>query len=482
MRKSISNMYFTATAVLLIAGILVMGLVQMYLSVSYFVDERQEALTSVVEVAARQVSRLEPDEPLPRLDTDELDEMGERLELIGDTSASTLLMADADGRILLAVGAPGASGKTLPAELLDKAAGGETCFTTDTLGGIYSEKYYTAARMLTDAGGHVRGYIAASTTASATNAYVADMFSTFVLSAGLMLLISSILSAVFTNRLTSPMRHIAEAARKFGSGDFSVRVPVEGDDEVAQLALTFTNMASNLESIDSSRSNFMGNIAHELRTPMTSIKGFVDGMMDGTIPPELHRHYLGVVSGEVGRLTRLIQNMLDISKLEAGEYKVNARSYDVWESITGAALAAEQRIENGSIQIEGLVPDRTFVYADPDLVHQVVSNLLDNAIKFTPEGGTIRFGVRKAGGEVTVSLWNTGAGIAPEALPFVFDRFFKEDRSRGLNAKGSGLGLHICKVLVGLSGGKIWADSREGEWCMFCFTLPADPPRRSRGK
>ena len=90
--------------------------------------------------------------------------------------------------------------------------------------------------------------------------------------------------------------------------------------------------------------------------------------------------------------------------------------------------------------------------------------------------------MRKAGGEVTVSLWNTGAGIAPEALPFVFDRFFKEDRSRGLNAKGSGLGLHICKVLVGLSGGKIWADSREGEWCMFCFTLPADPPRRARGK
>ena len=481
MRKTISNMYFATTAILLVAGITVMGFVQMYLSMSYFVSERKSALSSVVQVAAKQVSLLQQGEDLPQLSEEDRDRMQRAIGIVSETSDSSLLLADAQGNVVLAAGFDQALGAQIPRNVLDQMVGGQKAmFDSGTLGGVYDKGQYTAGCVLTDAAGQVRGYAFASSNISALNGYVADMFSTFILSAGLMLLISSLLSVVFTTRLTLPLRRIAEAARKFGAGDFSTRVPVEGEDEVAQLAVTFNNMAANLEAIDSSRSNFMGNIAHELRTPMTSVKGFVDGMLDGTIPPELYNHYLGVVSQEVGRLTRLIQNMLDISKLEAGEYQVNARSYDVWESITGAALAAEQRIESGKIQIQGLVPERTMVYADPDLVHQVVYNLLDNAIKFTPEEGVIRFGVTRSGGQVTVSIWNTGPGIAPEALPFVFDRFFKEDRSRGLNTRGSGLGLHICKVLVNLSGGKIWVESQEGEWCRFSFTLPAEGAKKGR--
>ena len=481
MRKTISNMYFATTAILLVAGITVMGFVQMYLSMSYFVGERKSALSGVVQVAAKQVSLLQQGEDLPQLSEEDRDRMQRAIGIVSETSDSSLLLADAQGNVVLAAGFDQALGAQIPRNVLDQMVGGQKAmFDSGTLGGVYDKGQYTAGCVLTDAAGQVRGYAFASSNISALNGYVADMFSTFILSAGLMLLISSLLSVVFTTRLTLPLRRIAEAARKFGAGDFSTRVPVEGEDEVAQLAVTFNNMAANLEAIDSSRSNFMGNIAHELRTPMTSVKGFVDGMLDGTIPPELYNHYLGVVSQEVGRLTRLIQNMLDISKLEAGEYQVNARSYDVWESITGAALAAEQRIESGKIQIQGLVPERTMVYADPDLVHQVVYNLLDNAIKFTPEEGVIRFGVTRSGGQVTVSIWNTGPGIAPEALPFVFDRFFKEDRSRGLNTRGSGLGLHICKVLVNLSGGKIWVESQEGEWCRFSFTLPAEGAKKGR--
>ena len=481
MRKTISNVYFATTAILLVAGITVMGFVQMYLSMSYFVGERKSALSGVVQVAAKQVSLLQQGEDLPQLSEEDRDRVQRAIGIVSETSDSSLLLADAQGNVVLAAGFDQALGAQIPRNVLDQMAGGQKAmFDSGTLGGVYDKGQYTAGCVLTDAAGQVRGYAFASSNISALNGYVADMFSTFILSAGLMLLISSLLSVVFTTRLTLPLRRIAEAARKFGAGDFSTRVPVEGEDEVAQLAVTFNNMAANLEAIDSSRSNFMGNIAHELRTPMTSIKGFVDGMLDGTIPPELYNHYLGVVSQEVGRLTRLIQNMLDISKLEAGEYQVNARSYDVWESITGAALAAEQRIESGKIQIQGLVPERTMVYADPDLVHQVVYNLLDNAIKFTPEEGIIRFGVTRSGGQVTVSIWNTGPGIAPEALPFVFDRFFKEDRSRGLNTRGSGLGLHICKVLVNLSGGKIWVESQEGEWCRFSFTLPAEGAKKGR--
>ena len=198
-------------------------------------------------------------------------------------------------------------------------------------------------------------------------------------------------------------------------------------------------------------------------------------MLDGTIPPESRDHYLGIVSQEVGRLTRLIKNMLDITKLEAGEYKVNAIAYDIWESITSVAFGVEPRLVEKRVQLTGFAPTKTMVQADPDLVYQVLYNLVDNAIKFCDEGGEMRFSVTQGKGFVTVGVRNTGAGIARDSLPYIFDRFYKEDKSRGLNAAGSGLGLHICKVLVNLSGGKIWVDSHENEYTEFFFTLPTPP-------
>ena len=242
--------------------------------------------------------------------------------------------------------------------------------------------------------------------------------------------------------------------------------------ELADFATTFNNMAARLQTIDNSRGQFMGNIAHELRTPMTTIKGFIDGMLDGTIPQEETKHYLGIVSQETGRLARLVQNMLDITKLEAGEVPIHAQTYDLWKTVTDVVLSDEQRIEDGKIDIQGLGGDPLPIYADPDFVHQVVYNIVDNAIKFTPAGGTISFAAERHGNMVEVRIENTGAGIAPEALPFVFERFYKEDRSRGMNTRGSGLGLHICKILINLSGGQIHAESEEGKWCRFVFTLP----------
>lgn len=478
-KKSISSMYFSTTAALLVASTAVLCVIQMYLVTGYFKSDKHEALNDVMNIAEAQV-KCAPEVWSAIVEHPALAQaVQENMALISETSSTTIFITDMEGRIVLC--SDGAScpnyGKRLPESVLSKAASDDDFFETGNLDGLLDNRCYTVGRLVENMG-RPMGYVFALTSAESMKVFVSDMFSSFILAAGLMLLASSILAIFFTNRLTNPLRRISEAARRFGSGDFSVRVPVDGDDEVSQLAVTFNTMARNLETIDSSRASFMGNIAHELRTPMTSIKGFIDGMLDGTIPDDMREHYLGLVSREVGRLTRLIQNMLDISKLEAGEYRVNAQVYDVWDSVMSVAFSAEQRIEDHHIQIEGLNPKRTNVYADQDLVYQVVYNILDNAIKFTPDGGTIRFGVQKSGGFVTISIRNTGEGIAKDALPFVFDRFYKEDRSRGLNTKGSGLGLHICKVLVGLSGGKLWAESEEGQWCQFSFTLPCDPPNR----
>ena len=483
-QRSISTLVFNAIATILLIGIFIMGTAQMVFTVRYFHTERHQALTDAVNLAVAQSMQLLLRTDTPdtvdelRLDEEVTDQIEQRVELIGSSSSVVLTLLDTGGNVILCSNRSILmEGVAVQPDCLAQMDTREGYFGIGDLDGVLAGRYYTAGKAAYGRENQVVGYVIASSSAAGLASYMGDIFSSFILSAGLMLLLASILSIVITGRLTMPLRHIAEAARRFGSGDFSARAPADKScEEISQLADTFNTMARNLEASDSSRSQFMGNIAHELRTPMTSIKGFVDGMLDGTIPPELYSHYLELVSQEAGRLTRLIQNMLDITKLEAGEYKADARLYDIWNTITGVVFAAEKRIEDGKVKIEGLAPDPVMVYADPDLVHQVLSNLVDNALKFTPEGGIIRFGVQKSGVRVIISVWNSGPGIAKEALPFVFDRFYKEDKSRGLNVKGSGLGLHICKVLVSLSGGKIWAESQEGEWCRFCFSLPAEGP------
>ena len=350
-----------------------------------------------------------------------------------------------------------------------------------SLDGVLTEKSYVSVRHMQDAQGNNSGYLFLCSSGARLTDFKEEFWSNFFFSACIMLLCASVLTSFLMRKLTDPLQKITDAAQRFGGGDFSVRVEgVEGEGEVVDLARTFNQMAENIQSNDNSRGQFMGNIAHELRTPMTTIKGFVDGILDGTIPPDMQNHYLQLVSEETGRLARLIQNMLDLSKLESGEYQVNARMFNIWETLTGVALSAEQRINDGMIDLEGLTMDeKVLVYADPDLIHQVAYNILDNAIKFTPAGGTIKFHVEKLGPEVEISIWNSGQGISPEALPYVFQRFYKEDRSRGLHARGAGLGLNICKVLVNLSGGQIRVESQQGEWCQFVFTLPATPPNPS---
>ena len=411
---------------------------------------------------------------------DELDALSTKLEIIGESAEAYLFFTDNDGRVMIASSPDKLESLTVPEEMMEKidASDADYYHVFGTLGGMLDGKSYITVSEMRNENGQPSGYLFLCSSGEQLTQFKQQFWSNFLLSACVMLLCASILTKILMRQLTDPLQKVTDAAQRFGGGDLSVRVEgVEGEGEAADLARTFNRMADNIQMNDNSRGQFMGNIAHELRTPMTTIKGFVDGILDGTIPPEMQNHYLQLVSEETGRLARLIQNMLDLSKLESGEYQVNARMFNIWETITGVALSAEQRINDGMIDIDGLTMDeKVLVYADPDLIHQVVYNLLDNAIKFTPAGGTIRFGVEKLGPEAEISIWNSGQGISPEALPYVFQRFYKEDRSRGLHARGAGLGLNICKVLVNLSGGQIRVESQQGEWCRFVFTLPTVAP------
>lgn len=473
-RNTISREFFSTIAVVLVLGLSVMCAIQTALSAAYFVQERCTALNDILNGASKLCEKFAEDgSVLTRpLDNEQARENARNgFDLFTTSSGAVLFVADENGDILLHTGSEDFTEQPIPADMLAEMDTGDNIFKTGTLGGVYSGKYYTAGRRV-EVGGYT-GYLFAASPMTALASYMRDMLAMFGISAAAILLLCSLLCWVLAKRITGPIEDISEAARRLGSGDFTARAPVDGCVELADFATTFNNMAARLQTIDNSRGQFMGNIAHELRTPMTTIKGFIDGMLDGTIPPEETKHYLGIVSQETGRLARLVQNMLDITKLEAGEVPVHAQTYDLWKTVTDVVLSDEQRIEDGKIDIRGLGGDPLLIYADPDFVHQVVYNIVDNAIKFTPAGGTISFAAERRGNMVEVRIENTGAGIAPEALPFVFERFYKEDRSRGMNTRGSGLGLHICKILVNLSGGQIHAESEEGNWCRFVFTLPA---------
>ena len=482
MRKSISVAFFSMMSTLLVAGIVLMGCSEWVLFKSYFAKDRYETLDQVVGVAERTAQYLVQKAALP--EGEELEMLNTKLEIIGESAEAYLFFTDNDGSVMLASnpdmlndGAVDIDFRTSANAAADPD-GGERYHLFSDLEGTLTEKSYIAVVQLVDSQSYPSGWLFLCSSGEQLKEFKQQFWSNFLLSACIMLLCASILTQMLMRRLTDPLQKVTDAAQRFGGGDLSVRVEgVEGEGEVADLARTFNTMADNIQSNDNARGQFMGNIAHELRTPMTTIKGFIDGILDGTIPPDMQNHYLQLVSEETGRLARLIQNMLDLSKLESGEYQVNARMFNIWETLTGVALSAEQRINDGMIDIDGLTMDeKVLVYADPDLIHQVAYNLLDNAIKFTPAGGTIRFGVERLGPEVEVSIWNSGQGISPEALPYVFQRFYKEDQSRGLHARGAGLGLNICKVLVNLSGGQIRVESKQGEWCRFVFTLPVQPP------
>ena len=474
--RSIRYYFFTSITTVLVASVLVMGLIQTWLSTNYFRSEKDKQLRQVVDVVAGSVhaGNLFP-----------AGEDADTLSYMAEVTRTVLFITDTGGNVEIVTGGNiQPQGAKVPDELLAALVESGSFSGVGRLGGLFPTNYYISGVPLIDSSNRLTGFIFAATDTSTLQVYIIDTMSTFVLSAAIVLFVSSVLALVLTNRTINPIRQLSNAAKRFAEGDYSARVPVEGDDELATLSVTFNEMANSVEATDISRRSFMGNIAHELRTPMTTIKGFIDGMIDGTIPVEQRDKYLAVVSDEVGRLARLTKNMLDISRLEAGEYQPDNTVFDIWDPITAVMIGAEKRIEDKIISIEGMEhEDAAMVLADADFVHQVLYNLVDNAIKFADDGGTIGITVGTVKGQVNICIKNSGSAIEAEALAHVFDRFYKADKSRGVNARGAELGLHISKVLVGLMGGRIWAESDPAGWSTFTFSLPAATVKKPlRGK
>ncbi len=274
--------------------------------------------------------------------------------------------------------------------------------------------------------------------------------------------------------ITKPLGEMQEVTEHFARGDFEYKAD-EGyrKRDFRDFAKALNKMAYELKIDDEAQKSFIANVSHELKTPMTSIGGFIDGILDGTIPPEEEKKYLSIVSSEVKRLSRMVVSMLNISKIEAGEIQLSETRYDVGKQIFETLLSFEKKIDEKNIEIIGFEKMQgVIIEADRDLIQQVIYNLFDNAVKFTPENGQITVEAYSNNESTTVKIRNSGAGVSEEEIARIFERFYKVDKSRSFDTKGVGLGLYIVKTIINMHEGEISASSKQGEYTEFSFEIP----------
>ena len=305
-----------------------------------------------------------------------------------------------------------------------------------------------------------------------------DMLEMIMFAMVLALVIAFVLSYIFARYISTPLKQMRDMAKNIAKGNFSARITAVGDDEIGELAQSFNEMTQALDHLEQTRSSFISNVSHELRTPMTIIIGFLEGIADGTVPQEKQSEYLAIVIQEVRRLSRLVNDLLAISRMESGSKKVNKTVFDINEEVRRGIIRFENNITEKEIQVNLAVEqEKCMVLADRDDITRVLTNLIDNAVKFTPEGGELSLQVEGRGKKAYVSVKNSGEGIRQEELQYIWDRFYKTDKSRSSDKKGVGLGLYIVKSIIRMGGEDIWASSKEGEYTVFTFTL-----ERAQGK
>ena len=283
--------------------------------------------------------------------------------------------------------------------------------------------------------------------------------------------IGAFLILLASSYMTRPLRQMAAAAERFSHGDSKQRVEVTGQDEVGRLAESFNSMADDLERLEQTRRDFVANVSHELRSPLTSMQGFINGILDGTVPEGEREHYLNIVLDETRRLNKLITTLLDLSHIENGKTPLSKTRFDINEMICRVLVRQESVLTERSIDVQMDFEHETcYVNADADRIEQVLVNLLDNAIKYGGEHGCITLKTKTASDGVHISVSDTGPGIPEADLPFVFERFYKVDKAH-TTGKGTGLGLAIVKSIIEQHGHSIRAFSTQGDGARFEFTL-----------
>lgn len=470
MKSLQSRTLFTAVLVFVLA-LMVLGVALQSLVGVYLMDSAFSRLDQDSQVLADLVQAYYAD------DTMDASQFLVNLDLTTRVSGIDAIICDRHGHIIMSSDHLDHQDVMLRQTYLDQIAEAGMVHYTGKMDGIYTDARYISARPVFVSGSlEPFAYVVASSLVTENQQVLHRISRIFTMGAVCVMVLSGLTMALFYRLQADPLKEMAKKARAFGHGDLDARVRVTGNEprEVEELAIAFNNMASSLQKAEYSRQEFVANVSHELKTPMTTIGGYIDGILDGTIPPERQRHYMQIVSDETKRLSRLVRSMLDISQLQSqgGIPSEKMSRFDMSECAGRMLLTFEQKIMSKDIQVEVDMPEcPVYTVAQQDYISQVVYNLLDNAVKFCPQGGTLSLKIWESGIKIHVAVGNDGDTIPAEELSLLFDRFHKMDKSRNENRDGWGLGLYIVKTIVGLHGEDISVTSMDGR-TEFTFTLP----------
>lgn len=469
--KSIYLRNFTATAVLVLTCFLLVAFSFVSLGRVYLIRGYQGAMVNSAKEVSRTAAAISQSDSLNSW------LLSMSISALSRSTGNSIFITNTEGEIVSCSDrAPVCEhmGIVIPAELISslEQKGG---LQVSKLGGMYENKHYVVICPInSEMDGELLGHVFVTSEIDK----ILGTWSTFLIIASvvtvLVFCLSMVVSLIYSKRMARPLDEMAVASRRFARGDFSVRVRQEDDptDEMGALIDSFNKMADSLEKAEARRSEFIANISHELRTPMTTIAGFADGILDGTIPKEDEEKYLRSIRDETRRLSRLVRDMLSASQTKASAADPSHRAvFDLTELVLQILLSFEGRATAKKLDVDPQLPDNhIMVIADKDSITRVIYNLLDNAVKFAREGSCLTLRLYKDGGKAYVSIKDEGETIPPDDLPFIFDRFHKSDRSRSLDKDGVGLGLYLVKSIINSHDEDIAVKSEDGV-TEFVFTL-----------
>ena len=478
MKLKLFKKYFFATAIIIFFSLAVMLMILSFVLNNYIAKNKYESLTKSCNEAIEYIDSLGETK-----ETADVKNFTNVLNTISDISGTDLFVASyPSGEVMLcgcqeyiSDGNCMHSSVIISEDDLKKILDENASEMSLTSLGMYKKPHYVSAKPLLNSKGEKYGAVIATASVTTVQNLLSVVTKLYIASAVFPIIIMFFAIYAMTYRLTKPLKLMSEATRAMAKGDFSKRIPVTSDDEIGELSASFNMMTNSLAQLEGMRRSFVANVSHELKTPMTTIGGFIDGILDGTIEPERQSYYLGIVSDEVKRLSRLVQSMLSMARLESGEFVLKRELFDFGELLCTIVISHEQLIENKNINITGLDELQNLsVNANKDLIYQAIYNLVDNAVKFTDENGTIKFSLKSENKKLVFVVSNTGKGIPEKDLPYVFERFYKVDKSRSASKNSTGIGLYIVKTIITSHGGTVSVMSKENEFTAFKVTINLD--------
>lgn len=460
-----SKMVVTYTIIITVSFTILAAFLSFWFQ-DYFIETRQRELTSQVDIIQGMVTEF-------LTGSVTYEDLTEGMKFISSYIGENIVLVDSNGYVysVTAMKYVPLVGKQIFHDDLENMDSSDYVDAFNKYGVYMDEKMYVMMEGLKDAKGQSMGATLISVSTDILDSSLSNVYQIIWLSAVFAVIASCVVIYYFSQRMiVNPLSQMSGVARKIAQGDVDKRVEIHSDDEMEEFANAFNVMADSLQKVEQNRKEFISNVSHELRSPMTSIKGFIGGILDGVIPEEKHKYYLNIAYEEIQRLARLINDLLDLSAVESGTYKLNKVSVDINEIVRICILRNENRIKNKNLDVQVFFEgNELWVLTDEDKTIQVVTNLLDNAIKYGKDDGLINISCRKKGRKAHISIFNEGPTIDEEDIKHVWERFYKGDKSRTQKVS-TGLGLSIVKKIISLHDEEIWVCNKENG-VEFTFTL-----------